>query len=177
MKRVAICFMLINMTLVGVASGQGTKERLIERVVIVPPDIVLPVIANQPDCPLQIEDIKLFGYISGGGGGPSYKVRNKGTKPIRSYTIGAWNSAGTGWEVELPVNGGLFPGQVSSPGGGGEVEVVELTESLRNQLNLRGEMQAIVVFMVVRVEYTDGSVYNSEPVYKALKTHLDKISP
>lgn len=176
MKRVAICFMLINMALVGVASGQGTKESVIQRVVLVPPDIVLPVIAYQADSPLQIEDIKLFQFVSGEGSSQSYKVRNKGTKPIRSYTIGAWNSVGTGWEIERPVKDNLLPGQVATLVGN-EVEIVELTEALRNQLNLRGVMQASVVFMVVRVEYTDGSVYNSAPLYKALKTHLDRVSP
>lgn len=176
MKRVAVCFVLINLALVGGAFGQRTQEREIQRVVIVPPDIGLPVIAYQPDSPLQIEDVKLFQYVTGGGGTQSYKVRHKGTKPIRSYTIGAWNTAGTGWEVERRGDGDLLPGQVATPTGY-EVEVVELTDSIRNKLNLRGEMQAIWVFMVTRVEYADGSVYDSEPAYKALKTHLEKIAP
>lgn len=176
MKRLAISFVLINMALVGVAFGQNSKEQVVRRVVIVPPNIILPVIAYQPDCPLQIEDIKLFGFVSGGGSSQSYIVRHKGTKPIRSYTIGTWNTAGTGWDIEKRVDGSFLPGQVSTLDGN-EVEVVELTEGLRNQLKLRREMQAIVVFMVLSVEYADGSVYNSEPLYKALKTHLDKISP
>jgi hypothetical protein len=174
MKRVAICFMLINMAF-GVATGQEPKEPIIERVVMVPPEIILPVIAYQADSPLQIEEIKLFQFVSGGGGSQSYKVRNKGTKPIRSYTIGTWNSVGTGWAVERPMKENLLPGQVATLIGN-EVEVVDLTDALRNQLNLRGVMQASVVFMVVRVEYADGSEYNGEPLYKALKTHLDTVS-
>lgn len=154
--------------MVGVPSGQGTQEPSIQRVVIVPPDIVLPLIAYQPDSPLQIEDIKIFQFVSGGGGSQSYRVRNTGKKPIRSYTIGTWNSGGTGWDVELPFKENLLPGQVGTLTGN-EVQVVELTEDLRNQLKLRGEMKVIMVFMIVRVEYADGSIYNSESLYKSFK--------
>lgn len=175
MKRLAICSLFINLALVGVVFGQGTNELEIQRVVIVPPGIGLPVVVDQPDCPLQIEETRLFKYISGGGSGQSYKVRHKGTKPIRSYTIGAWNTGGTGWEVERLVKGNLVPGQVATLIGN-EVEVVELTERLRSQLELNGEMQVIVMFMVLRVEYVDGSIYDGKPLYEALKRHLDKIS-
>jgi len=175
MRRVAICFGLIYMALAGVAFGQTTQEQERNRVVIIPPDVALPVIAYQPGCPLQIEQVKLLSYLSGGGG-QSYRVRNRGKKPIRSYTIGGWNTVGTGFEVQQPVKNTILPGQIYVREGRGEVEVVELTESLREQLDLRGEMKTVYVFMVVRVEYADGSVYNDEPVYKALKTHLDSIA-
>lgn len=174
MKRILLCSILTNLALVGVAFGQGPKGQVVQRVVIVPPDIALPVIAHQPDCPLQIEDIKLFAFVSGGGG-QSYTVRHKGTKPIRSYTIGSWNTAGTGWDIERRVNGDLLPGQVA-PREGTEVEIVEVTEGLRKQLNLNGDMRAIVVLMVVRIEYADGSTYDNKPLYAALKKHLDKVS-
>lgn len=177
MKRVVICFVLIHLVLVGRAFGQSAEGQVDRRVVIVPASVVLPVVASQPDCPLQIEDVKFFKYLSGGGNAETYRVRNKGTKSIRSYTIGAWNTVGTGWENEHVIDGTLLPNQVFVPTGGYEVEVVELTESLRNQLKLRGEMQVIVVFIIARIEYADGSIWSNEATYKALKAHLDKISP
>ncbi|HET6893206.1 MAG TPA: hypothetical protein VFH31_19055 [Pyrinomonadaceae bacterium] len=177
MKRIAICWMFISITLVGVAFGQNSQGKGKRRVVIVPPHIILPVVASQPDSPLQIEDLKVFMAVSGGNISYSYKVRNRGATPIRSYTIGASNTAGTGWEVgPRPLEENLLPGQVATLAGN-EVEVIELTEDLRNQLELRGEMQAIMVLMVVGVEYWDGSAYKSEPLYKALQAHLEKISP
>lgn len=175
MRRVAACLVFIGAAFVGAASGQSTAEREIERVVVIPPDIGLAVVADQPDCPLQIEDIKLFGVLSGGGT-ESYKVRHRGTKPIRAYTIGSWNTAGTGWEVEREFPGALLPGHVATLVGN-EVKVVELTESLRDKLGLRGGMKAVLVFMVIRVEYADGSVYDAKATYQTLKTHLDKIAP
>lgn len=175
MKRIIVGFGLICIAWAGIAFGLSAQEQVTERVVIMPPDFALPVIAYQPDCPLKIEEVKLFSYLSGGGGS-STTVRNKGTKPIRSYTIGAWNTVGTGGWFEQPVKGTLLPGQVDVPSSGEEVEVVELTESLREQLKLSGGMKAVVVFMVVRVEYADGSVYNDEPIHEALKTHLDSIA-
>jgi hypothetical protein len=166
----------ICLALFGVAFGQSPQGHATRRAVVIPPDVALPVVASQPDSPLQIEDVRLFKYVNGGSVAQTFKVRNSGTKAIRSYTVGAWNSVGTGWEIEQPVSGGGLPGQTSSPEDGGEAEVVELTEKLRNELDLRGGMKTVVVFMVVRVEYTDGSTYNNQSVYEALKTHLDKIA-
>ena len=176
MKRKAMYAGFICLALFAAAFGQSQQGRATRRVVVIPPDVALPLVASQPDSPLQIEDVKLFKYVNESGGAQTFKVRNNGTKAIRSYTVGAWNSVGTGWEIEQPVSGCLLPGQTSSPDGGGEAEVVELTEKLRNELDLRGGMKTVMVFMVVRVEYTDGSTYNNRSVYEALKTYLDKIA-
>ena len=173
MKQVAVS-MIFVIALAGAGAGQEKKESR-KRVVVVPPQIASPVIAYQPDCPLRIEDIKLFQFVSGGGGTQSVQVRNIGNKPIRSYTIGTWNSVGTGWEVERKLRDNLLPGDVSGPQEN-EVEVQPLTEDLRRQLNLNGEAQAIVVFVIIRVEFVDGSVYDNEPLYKTLKAHFDKLS-
>ena len=174
MKRVTIAAFIIGTLLAGVAAGQE-KKNATKAAVAVPPEIISPLVAYQPDCPLRIEDVKLFQFIEGNGNAQFLKVRNTGTKPIRSYTIGAWNSVGTGNEVERPLPSNLLPGDVSIPNGD-EVEVVPLTKDLRDQLSLRGDMQALVVFVVVRVQFADGSVYDGAPLYNALKAHLNKLS-
>lgn len=174
MKRVTIAAFIIGILLAGVASGQE-KKNATNTAFAVPPEIIAPVVAYQPDCPLRIEDVKLLQSVEGSGNSQSLKVRNTGTKPIRSYTIGTWNSVGTGNEVERPLPSNLLPGDVSIPDGN-EVEVVPLTKELRDQLSLHGDMQALVVFVVVRVQFADGSVYDGAPLYKALKAHLNKLS-
>ena len=175
MKRVTIAAFIISILLTAVASGQERKNAT-KAAVAVPPEIISPVVAYQPDCPLRIEDVKLLQFVEGGGTSQFLKVRNTGTKPIRSYTIGTWNSVGTGNEVERPLPNNLLPGEVSIPEGN-EVEVVPLTKGLRDQLSLHGDMQALVVFIVVRVQFADGSVYDAAPLYNALKAHLNKLSP
>ena len=174
MKQFTFAVLTISIFLIGVASGQEKKDPT-KTVVVIPQQIAAPLVAYQTDCPLRIEDIKLFQFVKGGGGFQSFNVRNTGIKAIRSYTIGTWNSVGTGWQVERTVPNNLLPGDVSAPDGD-KVEVVALTKELRHQLNLDGDMQAMVVFMVLRVEFADGSTYDGEPVYKALKAHLDKAS-
>jgi hypothetical protein len=154
MKQFTFAILTISIFLIGVASGQEKKDPT-KMVVVIPQQIAAPLVAYQPDCPLRIEDIKLFKFVKGGGGFQSFNVRNTGTKAIRSYTIGTWNSVGTGWQVERPVPNNLLPGDVSIPD---------------------GDEVAMVVFVVVRVEFADGSTYDGEPLYKALKGHLDKVS-
>lgn len=174
MKRVIISAFAIGILLTGLVSGQENKNPT-KTAVVVPPEIISPVVAYQPDCPLRIEDIKLLQFVKGGGSSQSLRVRNTGKKAIKSYTIGTWNSVGTGWDVERPIVENLLPGETAIPPGS-EVEVVPLTKELRDQLGLNGEMQAIVVFVVIRVEFADGSFYDGEPLYKALKAHLNKLS-
>ena len=173
MKR-AIAVLALSLLLTGVTSGQEKNDSP-KPVVIIPMEIISPVVANQPDCLVRIEDIKLLQFVKQGGCSQFFKVRNTSTKAIRSYTIGAWNSAGTGWEVERSFPANLFPGDVAIPETN-EVEVVPLTKELRRQLNLEGDMRALVVLVVVRVEFADGSAYDGESFYKALKAYLNKMS-
>jgi hypothetical protein len=70
----------------------------------------------------------------------------------------------------------LLPGQTYSQfEGSHKPEIVPLTDELRDKLNLRGPMQAVVVLMITRVEFADGAVYDAKPTYEALQTHFEKI--
>ena len=60
--------------------------------------------------------------------------------------------------------------------GGREIEFVPLTDDLRERFKLKGSMKAVGVFMVVRVEFTDGSVYSNEPAFTALQEYFEKMS-
>jgi len=55
------------------------------------------------------------------------------------------------------------------------VEVVPLTKELRQKLELQGPMRATVVLMVIRVEFTDGTVFDDEAVYNALCAFLEDL--
>jgi hypothetical protein len=152
-------------------SGQQSGTQKKWKYAVVPPEEVLMVIAYQPESGLQFEEVK---YLAGvdGGNSPSFLVRNKGTKPIRSFTVGGpWGTET--WSEEFTKK--LFmPGERTVPDGD-DAEIVPLSKELREKLKLNGSMKAIGVLMVVRVEYADGSVYSAEPAYEALQKFSDEL--
>jgi len=150
-----------------------------QKYVLVPPEIGLATVASQPDCPLQFENVRLLAGVDGGGG-PDFQLRNRGSKPIRSITYAWWTTEATGWGLGWP---GKLTGEVIMPGQlmpegeeTGQYEIVPLTEELRDKLKLRGPMQAVVILMVVYVEFADGSVYNAKPTFKALRAYTNKLA-
>ncbi|MDT4952967.1 MAG: hypothetical protein QOJ02_1105 [Acidobacteriota bacterium] len=156
----------------GIVNGQtaiAPQEK--QRAVMVPPEIILPVVVSQPDCPLQFENVVLLKYLNGLGG-EAYQLRNRGTKTIRSYMLATLTTAGTGDETTTDKS--LKPGQTSPPPHeGDEVEVVRLTDELRDKLKLRGPITGVIFFMVVRVEFADGTVFSDELAYKALREYFE----
>src|SRR2546421_12076760 len=63
--------------------------------VTVPREIAIPVIASQPDSPLQFQDVCLLQAVTGGSI-VKFKLRNHSKKPIRSAQFAVWTSEGNG---------------------------------------------------------------------------------
>jgi hypothetical protein len=168
-----LCFICVCAASVFAWQQRSGQER--PRLVIIPREIALPVIAHQPDCPLRFEDVLILGSVEGGGS-PSFQVRNLGTRPIRAYEIVVLTSAGTAWgqkfQAKTPAEL-MLPGQVAPQLPPSQSELIPLTNELRAKLNLQGNMKGIFVFMVVRIEFTDNSTYIDEPVYKALSSYFE----
>lgn len=59
--------------------------------------------------------------------------------------------------------------------GDDNAEIVPLTDELRDKLKLKGPMRALVVFMIVHIEYADGTVYSAESTYKAFLKYGDEL--
>lgn len=170
-KYVILALLLLSMT--GKANGQDHKENVKAQAVKNPREIFLPVIPYQPDCPLKLEPSETITYLNGGDA-TILSCRNQGTKPIRAYTVAWLNSLG-GQEKVSVKDTLIAPGEseqvFDKPP---SVSVIPLTENLRKKLKLDGPMKAIVVFIVVKVEYTDGSVYEDEKVYSTIKDYFEK---
>jgi hypothetical protein len=162
--------------LLGTSSGQQRPKR---KAVLVPPDHVLTTIANQPNCPLKFDKAAMILYVDAEGGGSDvYELRNHGSKAIRAYTAAVWTSIGAGNIVEQKImrNGPVLPGEIApQPGEVREVEIVPLTEDLRDKLKLRGPMTAVSVFIILRVEFEDGSVYSDERAFAALQEYFERV--
>jgi hypothetical protein len=113
-----------------------------------------------------------------GGGSDVYELRNHGSKAIRAYSVAVWTSTGTGDIVEQKMirSGPVPPGEIApQPGGRQEVEIIPMTEDLRDKVKLRGPMKAVSVFMILRVEFEDGSVYSDEPAFAALQQYFERV--
>jgi hypothetical protein len=174
MRRLVACCLLILFA-IGSAVGQQSERQKGRRYVVAPSEVILLAVASQPDCPLQIEKAK---YLLGADGGwtVSYQVRNRGTKPIRSYSVVAWNAFGAGGTVNEPNMTGrlLMPrSTVRVPRSG--YQIVPLSEELRSRLQLRGSMKLIVVLVVERIIFADRSRYDRELTSKALQEYFEKV--
>jgi hypothetical protein len=67
------------------------------------------------------------------------------------------------------------PGELVLLRGEDWTQIVPLTSELREKLKLQGPMQGLVILMVIRVEFTDGTVYDDEKVYKAMVSYMDDL--
>lgn len=166
------------MSLCGLSLHTRAQQLERRRYVEVPRGEALISIAVQPDCPIQFENVRFLAGL-GGGGGVDFRMRNVGSKPIRSVSYANWNTFGTGGYSGWPgkvTEEIVMPGQlVPLPAGDSQDEVVPLTEELRSNLKLDGSMKAIIVLMIRRVEYADGTVYTDETQAKKLSVLTEKI--
>jgi hypothetical protein len=157
--------------------GWQDVKRERQQCFIAPSEDVLIVITHQPDCPIEFVKAYCVGFLSGGGI-DVYRLRNRATKPIKGYTIAIINSDGPAGESSVMASQPAYyfrPGQ-TWPSSDVEqyLDIVPLTEELREKFKVRGEMRVVKIFMVVRVELADGSVYNAEPTYKSVAKFFDK---
>lgn len=67
-----------------------------------------------------------------------------------------------------------MPEQVLAPSVENSIEITPITDEIRDEYKLRGSMKGITIFMVVRAEYDDGSVYDAEVEYKALQAFFER---
>jgi hypothetical protein len=171
MKRKTIFLWIMFVCCAASASGQQTDHRQKRRFVVVPSERALVVVAHQPESPLQFVEAKLLAAMDGSEA-PAYVVRHNGKKPIRSFTLGIPGGTIT-WSEELTKRR-FMPGE-RTPSDEDDVEIVPLTEELRRKLRLDGPMKNFALFMVIRIEYADGSIYSAEQTYKALQQFSDEL--
>ncbi len=176
-SKIVILAAILLSTVSSTAQDQSSPKT--PHYVIVPSESVLLVTASQPNCPIEIANGKLLNPVDGSRRAAfQYELRNRGTKPIKYVSVYTLDSAGTG-------GGPLYNGHVMDkplmPGqkllvGEQSLEIATLTPELRKQLRLAGPLRAIVVLMIERVEYTDGSVFSDKGTIKALGDYFVDIN-
>jgi hypothetical protein len=166
---------MLPVSVVNKIGEQDSHLRGTMNAVIVPREIIFPVVAYQPECPLKLIPSKILAYLDGGGR-EILSCRNLGAQPIKSYTVAWRSSVGTGGKL-VADSEWITPGEeVSLLSEPRYTKQVPLTDDLRKKLKLEGPMQAILVFMVVKVEFADGAIFQDENAYKALQDYFEKMA-
>jgi hypothetical protein len=174
MRIQPIIIFLLYVSALGVVTAQQDNPK--RRFVVLPPEQGMLVVASQPNSPLEFIDPKLLVDVKGPSGlwVKSFGMRNRGTKPIRSYTVAAADQGEWRWEAP-DVSHYIMPGQTAPPLiEDGKNEIVPLTDQLRESLKLHGPMKGIVALIVVQVEYADGSAFQ-ERAYGALNEYFERV--
>jgi hypothetical protein len=167
-----ILVLLAILCVAATVSGQQSGTETAHVLAILPPDQGILVVIQQADCPLTFEYPKLLINMKGVWV-KSFRLRNRGTKPIRAFTVAAAGTNEWGWEASGPAHY-VMPGQIAPSMGDGNNTIVPLTKELREKLKLQGPMKGIVALVVVRVEYTDGSMFE-EKAYDSQKEYFENL--
>jgi hypothetical protein len=174
MERALIC--VTTLFLVCSSMIPGTAQTNTEKYVVPLPETVLLAVAAQPDCPLQLEQPRLLlGVTPRTQPEFEFKARNIGAKSIVRYTVSFWSSNMTGGTLAAgrSLERALLPGEVLSAFTK-DGEIIPLTKETRAELKLNGKMQMIVVLMIDKVVFGDGTTYNAETTSKALGEFFEK---
>jgi hypothetical protein len=163
----------ISSTLVTILVAFGVNAQTLTesgRYESVSKQLVLPVAVVQNDCPLVVEQFFVV-RDDKGKYQTEYKVRNNSSKAIRAYRIARLYSDNTGFMGygAMPHAGRILKPKMS----------VDTFTSKRILAAPSGEkldsLQRIVFFMVVDVEFEDGSVFDATPVFESFTKHLERF--
>lgn len=185
--RIILASILLLGLCVG-ASGQQSAPEGKRQLFEPPADRVLLSVASQPKCPIQIEDARIFLPVSGSGLSVTYKLRNRGSKPlgVQSVYVRMIGPGVTerGWEerpkdetASLIMPGALMPESYDL---GKSATVVPATDEILKGLKTPGDKLALAVLMIEEIKFTDGTTYEAKDVAKALRDYfwsLDALQP
>ncbi len=144
--------------------------------VVAPSENTLLTVASQPESALVIEDAKLLLNIDRSWDFKfSYKLHNRGSKPIRAFTIHFWTSESSGGTLGHPMeHGPIAPGEKAEFSlEKQQTFVLPLTDELREKLKVGLPMKLVVILMVENVEFADGSQFSDEKTLRALRDYFE----
>jgi hypothetical protein len=150
-----------------------------------PRDVILTTVAFQPNCPIRFEDARFLVGV-GGGGTISYQIRNISSKPIRTVTVTSSHGTTDTFAIDhrkvlanpgqlVPLVSERYLTEFSQCKECPRTRIVPLTPQLRERLNLNPPMRSIVVLMVSKVEFADGTSFEDHTTYEAMTAFMDKI--
>lgn len=181
MRYRSLALFLLLFCLSYTVAGQENKSSESGGYVVVPNELVLLVIASQPQAPIRFEEARLLMSVDGRELAVSYNLYNSGEKPIRYLTPVLWTSFGTGGTLTRSgPSSGIITGKLIQPGEtikeNGHHRIVPMTSELREKLKLRDTVNAMVVLMVKSITFADGTIYSDESTVKATQSYFEGLS-
>lgn len=161
------------------AQAQQAEKPVKPRYVTIPPADVLLTIATQPDCPVQFENVRLLYDQESKRLRYKFDARNRSSKAVAVLAIDAWFAGGTGGTIvyDWGEKGQLLmPGQVITEFNVDEKQIVPLSQEMRKELKLKGEMHNLVVFVVRWAIFADGSNYQGSKDSEATQKFLERFN-
>lgn len=181
MRYRSLALFLLLFCLCNTVAGQENKPNENGGFVTVPNELVLLVIASQPQAPIRFEEASLLMSVDGRDLAVTYNLYNSGAKPIRYLTAAIWTSFGTGGTVTgSGPSSGTITDKLIQPGEtikeNGHHRIVPLTAELREKLKLRGTVKTMVVLMVKSITFADGTLYSDESTFRATQSYFEALS-
>jgi len=161
--------------LVFITNGQSTAQA--DKYLLLPSDILLVVVAQQPDSPVKIENTKALLNLGNGSVHLVYELRNISKKRIRRIELSKWSLGGGGGDlVPFNVDGGLLPNQKVEIGKVDESRIGDLSDSMKNKFGLVKEnMAGIILIFVKRVWLDDGTLFEPTKMSDNLEEFLSRL--
>jgi hypothetical protein len=153
-----------------------------EKYVEVPRENALVLVAQQPECPLRIENAAFLVKADATDNIIRHTIRNISSKPVRRFTVLAYNSYATGGTLgnrTLDSDMLLMPGETLEVGESGKTyELVPMNDKVRDALKPEkgAGMRAFWVLMVDRVVFADGTVYEDKKAAQEFIKLLESMS-
>jgi len=171
--KILSCAVLTVLVLAGISPFQAQTQEFI----VAPRENTLVTIASQLDCPLKIEDPHLLlNTRSSADFRFQYQLRNVGPRTIKSFRIAFITSEASGGTLtdERLRNGTLVPGDVI-PIDKFRGNIIPVTDDLMKQLKLGVPMKMVVILIVEKVTFTDGTTYTDERTSEALRKYFQDL--
>jgi hypothetical protein len=146
--------------------SQDIKLRPVKRV------FALPVIVYQPSAPIGFQDVQ-FVAMDKGVGTASFRIKNISNQPIVAYHVAeihAYGGIGTG---PNPNWGPFLPGETRPDSA---LPDAPLADSLPVPADEKSSMQTPVFLMVTKATMADGSQFDDEKAYQALKDYCARLA-
>jgi hypothetical protein len=173
--KVLLCLCLTLCCLVKSADFLDARQQS-EKKFLIPRNILFPLTAYQPDCPIKFDDVKFVGTVKSGTGHPVYSFRNNSNKVIISYTIVYRFIGGGGGRISSD-EAVIHPGEIVTIGNMPANEsLVSFTSRLRDIKDSSDKMENMLILTVVQVKFSDGSFFEDKKACEALDVYLESIS-
>lgn len=135
---------------------------------------LLVVIVPQHKSPLKIDDA-IGARTPDDRAALLYQVRNVGSKPVKTYTLGIWFSDNKDPVITtgvMPKDGQLFqPNSICSSLG----RLKRETQSGPLQLSTNPRARLIAFVTISEIIFDDGTRYSSPETFRSIGTHVSRI--